>query len=74
MLFLLLVVVGMTGELVYETNSKFWVDLLGAELVSVFVQAEKVRFFFRMVDGRIIRVKVPVGDGVLDKVVVGVGE
>lgn len=44
----------------YESNDKFWNELLGAELVSAFTQAEKVRLYFKTDDGRIIRVKIPI--------------
>lgn len=45
-------------EDIYETNHVFWEELLGAELISAFTQGEKVRLYFRTVDGRIVRVKI----------------
>ena len=43
---------------IYETNDKRWVQLLGAELISVFTQLYVTRLYFRTKDGRIVRVKI----------------
>jgi len=43
---------------IYETNSKRWIPLLGAELVSAFVQENVLRLYFRTKDGKVIRVKI----------------
>ena len=42
----------------WETNAKIFNSLKGAVLISAFVQAEKVRLFFRTPDGKVLRLKI----------------